>query len=80
LVGQLLKKRTKIFRKMKNPQCAETVMQGIIIFYNFVWLHRGIGNTPAKEAGIDTDKYNIKQIGDLIDLAFYWEYLKKHNG
>lgn len=68
--NEYVKKRTKIMRYFKNPTSAFIIARGIIINYNFLWEHSGIGDIPpAQKAGIDIEGLGINNWGDLIDIA-----------
>jgi len=67
---EYVKGRTKIMRHFKTSETAFTVLQGIIINYNFLWEHSAIGDiTPAQKAGLDIEGLGINNWGDLIRLA-----------
>jgi len=68
--NEYVKQRTKIMRYFKNPASAFIIAQGIIVNYNFLWEHSGIGDIPpAQKAGINIGGLGIKNWGNLIELA-----------
>ena len=78
--NEYVKQRYKIMRNFKRPDSAELILKGIIINYNWLWEHSGIGNIPpAQKAGIDIEGLGIKNWGDLIDLAYKFRSEKQKN-
>ncbi len=72
--NEYIKARTKVMRYFKKPKSAFTILQGIIINYNYLWEHSSIGSVPpAQVAGIDIKKLGIKNWGDLIELALKYD-------
>jgi len=53
-----LRERVKVMRGFENPQSAEAIMQLLVINYNFVRVHMGLGMTPAEMCGI---RLNLKK-------------------
>lgn len=69
---EYIKERTKIMRYFKSNESAYTILQGIIINYNYLWEHSYLDYiSPAQEAGIDIKGMGIKNWGDLIELSQY---------
>jgi len=68
--NEYIKQRSKVMRYFKRPDSAFTVLQGIIINYNYLWEHSTLKNkVPAQVAGINVEGLGIKNWGNLIDLA-----------
>lgn len=67
---EYIKQRSKIMRNFKTPKSAYTILQGIIINYNFLWNHSSLDyQPPFKVAGIDTNARGVNSWRDLIELA-----------
>ena len=67
---EYIKQRTKVMRHFKNDKSAFTILQGIIINYNYLWEHSYLDNiTPAQASGIDVKDIGITNWGGLINLA-----------
>lgn len=67
---EYVKQRTKIMRHFKNTKSAKTILNGIIINYNYLWEHSTLGGIPpALKAGIDIHGLELYSWGDLIELA-----------
>ena len=45
--NEYIKQRTKIMRHFKNPKSAKTILNGIIINYNYLWEHSTLGGDTA---------------------------------
>ena len=57
-------------RHFKNTKSAKTILNGIIINYNYLWEHSTLGGIPpALKAGIDIHGLELYSWGDLIELA-----------
>ena len=68
--NEYIKQRSKVMRYFKRPDSAFTVLQGIIINYNYLWEHSTLDNqVPAQVAGINVEGLGIKNWGDLINLS-----------
>lgn len=77
---EYVKQRYKIMRHFKREDTADTILKGIIINYNWLWEHSGIKKiAPIQKAGINVEKLNIKNWGDLIDLAYQYQSEKRKN-
>ena len=88
---EYIKQRTKIMRHFKNPKSAFTILQGVIINYNYLWEHSYLENiTPAEASGIDVKDMGITNWLGIIELAkdynkirpnpsytFYYDELKR---
>lgn len=67
---EYVKVRTETMRHFKNVNSAFTILQGIIINYNFLWEHSFLGNiTPAQASGIDVKGMGIDNWLSLIEQA-----------
>jgi len=76
---EYIKQRTKIMRHFKRSDTADTILQGIIINYNFLWKHSTINyQPPSKVAGIDFNGYTVNNLKDLIELSLRYKRAKKN--
>jgi transposase-like protein len=48
-----IRERIKVMRGFGNKESAEAILDGLVVYYNFIKLHQGIGMTPAERAGIN---------------------------
>ena len=61
-----LKQRYKVLRRMKSIETAQIILDGFVVFYNFIKLHSTLGdNTPASVAGIRA----LESWEDIINLC-----------
>ena len=64
-------------RHFKKKESAFVILQGIIINYNYLWEHSYLKNrVPAEVAGIDIKGLEIKNWGNLIDLALKYQKIR----
>jgi putative transposase len=48
-----IRDRIKVMRSFKNKASAENILDGIVIWYNYIRVHQGINMTPSDKAGIN---------------------------
>lgn len=59
-----LKDRTKVMRGLKSRESADEILNGWLVFYNFMRPHEGLkGQTPAEKAGV---KFEYKNWLDVV--------------
>jgi len=63
-----IRERIKVMRGFGNINSAELILDGLIIYYNFVRVHQAIGTTPAEKAGINLNLEGNKWLS-LIERA-----------
>jgi transposase-like protein len=52
-----IRQRNKVMRGLDDMKTAQTMMDGLRIYYNFLRPHGALnGKTPAQKANIETDK------------------------
>ncbi|MGA3190974.1 MAG: DDE-type integrase/transposase/recombinase [Candidatus Bathyarchaeia archaeon] len=52
-----IRQRNKVMRGLDDQETAQTMMDGLRIYYNFIRPHTALnGKTPAQKANIETDK------------------------
>jgi putative transposase len=52
-----IRQRNKVMRGLDDIETAQTMMDGLRIYYNFIRPHGALnGKTPAQKANIETDK------------------------
>jgi transposase-like protein len=52
-----IRQRNKVMRGLDDIETAQTMMDGLRIYYNFIRPHTALqGKTPAQKANIETDK------------------------
>ncbi len=63
-----IRERIKVMRGFGNINSAELILEGLIIYYNFIRVHQAIGTTPAEKAGINLNLKGNKWLM-LISLS-----------
>jgi putative transposase len=62
-----LKDRTKVMRGLKSKESADEILNGWLMFYNFMRPHEGLdGHTPAEKSGI---KFEYKNWLDVVKAS-----------
>jgi hypothetical protein len=52
-----IRQRNKVMRGLDDVETAQTMMDGLRIYYNFIRPHTALnGKTPAQKAHVETDK------------------------
>jgi transposase InsO family protein len=52
-----IRQRNKVMRGLDDEQTAQTIMDGMRIYYNFLRPHSALnGKTPAQKAKVESDK------------------------
>lgn len=67
-----IKERTQLMYWFKNFRSANAILDGYVIWYNFVRNHMTLGKTPAEEAGFALDLGKNKW-RTLIEIATYFK-------
>ncbi|MGA2309977.1 MAG: integrase core domain-containing protein [Candidatus Bathyarchaeia archaeon] len=52
-----IRQRNKVMRGLDDVETAQTMMDGLRIYYNFIRPHMALnGKTPAQKANVETEK------------------------
>ncbi len=52
-----IRQRNKVMRGLEDMETAQTMMDGLRIYYNFIRPHTALdGKTPAQKAKVETEK------------------------
>jgi transposase-like protein len=53
----MIRQRNKVMRGLDDVETAQTMMDGLRIYYNFIRPHSALdGKTPAQQAKVESDK------------------------
>lgn len=63
-----IRERVKTMRGFGNIKSAELILNGLIIYYNFIRIHQTIASTPAEKAGINLGLEGNKWL-NLVKLS-----------
>jgi len=74
-----IRQRNKVMRGLDNKQTAQTIIDGMRIYYNFIRPHTALnGKTPAQKAKIDKESKEAKWLS-LIKKATQYRKIKTNS-